>query len=86
LADSSKKLARDDTFGCRRKDAFFCTSGRIRGRFRMISTIYYGTIGEVIKKFGEMVKKPTSVIQYKFMKGVDRADQYLSYCTILKKQ
>jgi hypothetical protein len=48
--------------------------------------IYSGTIGKVSNKFGEIIKKPTSVIQYnKFMKGLDIADQYLSYCTILKK-
>jgi hypothetical protein len=51
----------------------------------MFSTIYKGTIGEVTNKFGERIRKPTSIIQYKFMKGVDRGDQYLSYCTNLKK-
>jgi hypothetical protein len=39
---------------------------------------------EVTNKFRERIKRPTSVIQYKFMKGVERADQYLSYFTILK--
>jgi hypothetical protein len=47
--------------------------------------MYNGTIGEVTNKFGERIKYPTSVIQYRFMKGDDRADQYLSDCTILKK-
>jgi hypothetical protein len=51
----------------------------------MISTIYSGTTGEVTNKSGEIIKKPNSVIQYKFMKGDDRADQYLSYCTTLKE-
>jgi hypothetical protein len=51
----------------------------------MISTIYNGTIGEVTNKFGERIKRPISVIQYKFMKSVDRADHYLLYCTTLKK-
>jgi hypothetical protein len=32
------------------------------------------------------IKKPYDVVQYnKFMKGVDRADQYLSYCSVLRK-
>jgi hypothetical protein len=51
----------------------------------MFSAIYDGTIGEVSNKFGERIIKPASVIRYTFMKGVDRAGQYLSYCTILKK-
>jgi hypothetical protein len=50
----------------------------------MFSTIYNGTTGEDTNKFGERVKKPTSIIQYKIMKSVDRAYQYLSYCTLLK--
>jgi hypothetical protein len=52
----------------------------------MISTIYNGTTGEVTNKSGERIKKSTSVIQYSnLMKGVDKADQYLSCLTILKK-
>ena len=32
------------------------------------------------------IKKPTTVVQYnKFMKGIDRADQYLSYYSVLRK-
>jgi hypothetical protein len=32
------------------------------------------------------IKKPYAVVQYsKFMKGVDRADQYLSYYSVLGK-
>jgi len=32
------------------------------------------------------IKKPYAVVQYnKFMKGVDRADQYLSYYSVLRK-
>jgi len=32
------------------------------------------------------IKKPYSVVQYhKFIKGVDRADQYITYYTVLKK-
>jgi hypothetical protein len=53
----------------------------------MISTIYNGTIGKVTNRFGERIKKANLVIQYnKFMNGVNRADQYLSYCTKLKKK
>jgi hypothetical protein len=32
------------------------------------------------------IKKPYAIVQYnKFMNGVDRADQYLSYYSILRK-
>ena len=32
------------------------------------------------------IKKPYTVVQYsKFMKGIDRADQYLSYYSLLRK-
>jgi len=32
------------------------------------------------------IKKPYAVVQYnKFIKGVDRADQYLTYYSVLKK-
>jgi len=32
------------------------------------------------------IKKPYAVVQYnKFLKGVDRADQYLSYYSVLRK-
>jgi hypothetical protein len=33
-----------------------------------------------------VIKKPHAVVQYnKFMKGIDRADQYLSYYSVLRK-
>lgn len=38
------------------------------------------------KKTGEKIKKSVSIIQdNKYMKCVDRADQYLSYYSILRK-
>jgi hypothetical protein len=51
----------------------------------MFSTIYNGIIGEVTNKSGEIMKKPKPVIQYKFLKSVEREDEYSSYSTILKK-
>jgi hypothetical protein len=55
----------------------------------MISTIHDATIvntGQKDRKTNMEVKKPYSVVQYnKFIKGVDRADQYLSYYSVLKK-
>jgi hypothetical protein len=81
--DSFKQLKGDDTVI--RKGMFFYTSGRIRGRFAALVQ-YNGTTEEVTSKLGERIKKPTTVIQYKVMKGADRADQYLLYCTILEKK
>jgi len=55
----------------------------------MISTIHDATIvnkGRKDKKTNMEIKKPYAVVQYnKFIKGVDRADQYLTYYSILKK-
>ena len=56
---------------------------------RMISTTHDATIvntGRKDKKTNMEIKKPYAIVQFnKFMKGVDRADQYLSYYSILRK-
>ena len=56
---------------------------------RLISTIHDATIvntGRKDKKTNMEIKKPYVIVQYnKFMKGVDRTDQYLSYYSILRK-
>jgi len=56
---------------------------------RIISMIHDATVvstGRKDRKTNMEIKKPYSVIQYnKFMKGVDRADQYLSYYSVLRK-
>ena len=55
----------------------------------MISTIHDATIvnkGRKDRKTNMEKKKPYAVVQYnKFIKGTDRADQYLNYCSVLKK-
>jgi len=54
----------------------------------MISTIHDATIvntGRKDRKTNMEIKKPYAVQYNKFMKGVDRADQYLSYYSILRK-
>jgi len=55
----------------------------------MISTIHDTTIvnkGRKDRKTNMEIKKPYAVGQYgKFIKGVDRADQYLIYYLVLKK-
>jgi len=55
----------------------------------MISTIHDTTIvntGRRDRKTNMEIKKPYAVVQYnKFIKDIDRADQYLSYYSVLKK-
>ena len=55
----------------------------------MISTIHDARIVNTERKYRKTdleIKKPYAIVQYnKFMKGVDRADQYLSYYSILRK-
>ena len=42
--------------------------------------------GRKDRKTNTEIKKPCAVVQYnKFMKSVDRADQYLSYYSVLRK-
>ena len=42
--------------------------------------------GRKDRKTNMEIKKPYAVVQYnKFIKDVDRADQYLSYYSVLKK-
>jgi len=54
----------------------------------MISTIHDATIvnkGRKDRKTNMEIKKPYAVVQYcKFIKGIDRADQYLTYYSVLK--
>jgi hypothetical protein len=56
---------------------------------RMISTIRDATIvnaGRKDRKTKMEIKKPYAIVQYnKFKKGVYRADQYLSYYSVLRK-
>jgi len=55
----------------------------------MISMIHDATIvntGRKGRKTNMTIKKPYAVVQYnKFMKGVDRADQYLSYYSVTEE-
>ena len=56
---------------------------------RMVSTIHNATLIDTKKKCRKTncpIKKPESILDYnKYMKGVDRADQYLSYYPIYRK-
>jgi hypothetical protein len=55
----------------------------------MISKIHEATIvntGRKDRKTNMEIKKPFALVQYnKFMKGIDRSDQYLSYYSVLRK-
>ena len=54
----------------------------------MISTIHDARIVNTDRKYKKTdleIKKPYAIVQYnKFMKGVDKADQYVSYYSILR--
>jgi hypothetical protein len=56
---------------------------------RLVHTIHDGIIvntGRKERKTKMEIKNPCVIVQYnKFMKGVDRADQYLSYYSVLRK-
>jgi hypothetical protein len=55
----------------------------------MVSTIHNATVvskGRKDRKTNMEIKKPYAVVQYnKFMKDVDRADQNLTYYSVLKQ-
>jgi hypothetical protein len=55
----------------------------------MISKIHDATIvnkGTKDRKTNMEIKNPYAVVQYnKFIKGIDRADQYLSFYSVLRK-
>ena len=56
---------------------------------QMVSTIHDTTVvnrGRKDRKTNMEIKKPYAVVQYsKFIKGIDRADQFLSYYSVLRK-
>jgi len=54
----------------------------------MISTIHDTIVnkGRKDRRTTTEIKKPYGVVQYnKFIKGIDRSDQYLSYYSVVKK-
>jgi hypothetical protein len=52
----------------------------------MVSTLHQATIKSAETRRGGRVKKPSCILTYnKYMKGVDRAEQYLPYYSILRK-
>lgn len=90
LPDSlkNKKLKKGESIFRRKKDTLL-QIWQSKREVRMISNIHSAQILEsrnVDWHTRTKIMKPESVIEYnKFMKGVDRADQYLSYYSILRK-
>ena len=69
----------------RRKGEILLQSWRDTRVVNMISTIHNSTMVDVPRRNEEVKKKPICIFQcYMFMKGVDRADQYLSYNSLLR--
>ncbi|XP_015437541.1 PREDICTED: piggyBac transposable element-derived protein 4-like [Dufourea novaeangliae] len=82
----------------KRSESLFKRQGEILLQFwqilknrvvRMISTIHnaeFVDTGKICRKTDRPIQKPRCIIDYnQHMKGVDRADQYLSYYPIFKK-
>ena len=73
----------------RRKGDIMVQMWKDKRLVRMISTIHDTTIvntGQKDRKTNMEIKNPYAIVQYnKFMKGEDRAEQYLSYYSILRK-
>jgi len=73
----------------RRKGDVMVQVWKDRRLVHMISTTHDATVVSTEgkdRKTNMEIKKPYAVVQYnKFMKGVDRADQYLSFYSVLRK-
>jgi len=85
MKNESHSLKRGETT-FRRKGEILLQSWRDTHVVNMISTIHDSTMVDVPRRIEEVKKKPICFFQYNmFMKGVDRADQYLSYYSLLRK-
>lgn len=85
LEDEAKKLKTgESTF--RRKGEVLIHAWKDKREVKMVSSIHNAKMDWTTNSRKEKTKKPISVIDYnKYMKGVDRADQYLSYYSLLRK-
>jgi len=85
MKNKSQSLKRGETT-FRRKGEILLQSWRDTRVVNMISTIHDSTMVDVPRRIEEVKKNPICIFQYNmFMKGVDRADQYLSYYSLLRK-
>ncbi|XP_015189652.1 PREDICTED: piggyBac transposable element-derived protein 4-like [Polistes dominula] len=92
LPDSLKnaKLKRSETLFKRQEEILLQLWQTLKNRVvRMISTIHNAEFvdsGKICRKTGRAIQKPGCIFDYnQHMKGVDRADQYLSYYPIFRK-
>jgi len=84
--NKSQSLKRGETT-FRRKGEILLQSWRDTRVVNIISTIHNSTMVDVPRRNEGVKKKLICIFQYNmFMKGVDRADQYLSYYSKRKKQ
>lgn len=84
----SSMMNKGDVKICRKGDTLLL-AWRDKRIIRMISTIHEASVSPTKRKnreTGENIPKPICITEYnKYMKGVDRADQFLSYYPILRK-
>jgi hypothetical protein len=83
------KLATNHTAFVRDNDIIIHSWNNGKRTINMISTIHSANMinsGKICRKTKKIIHKPCAVIDYnKYMKDVDRADQYLSYYSIFRK-
>jgi hypothetical protein len=88
LKKESKKLKKGEYTFCR-KGQVLLLNWKDKREVRMITTIHDASMSNARKInniTGLVVKKPNCIVKYNdCMKGVDRADMYLAYYTILRK-
>ena len=88
LEEDGKHLKKGQSVFCRKGD-IMVQVWKDKRFVRMISRVHDATAVSTRRKDRKTnmeIKKPYAVFQYnKFMKGVDRADQYLSYNSVLRK-
>ena len=85
MKNESQSLKRGETT-FRRKGEILLQCWRDNRVVNMILTIDDSTVVDVPRRNEEVKKKPICIFQYNmFMNDVDRADQYLSYYSMLSK-
>jgi hypothetical protein len=88
LEKEAKELKRGQS-SFRRKGDILVQIWKEKRLVRRISTIHdskHVNTGKIDRKTSEEINKPNCIVQYKkYMKGVVRADQYLSYYSLVRK-
>ena len=88
LEGEGKRLKKGQS-AFRRKGDVMVQVWKDKRLLRMISTIHEATVvntGRKDRKTNMEIEKPYAVVRYnKFMKGIDRADKYLSFHSLLRK-